>query len=251
MTEYHTVYKGPEGETTQWEDIQRRLGNLPPKAPVWKPDPYAPQQEVRRDAAWVAGADEAALREEGAEAFEDDRFLEEYRQRRIQELQVAAARPRFGAVELIRGSEWAQKVTNAGPDVWVVVHLFKDGHPGCGLLQQCLDELAAKYPSTKFLRIVATDAIPSYPDANLPTVLLYHDTQCLQNAVGLGVFGGAKRITPEQVAMVLNTWGPLCLTADEDEQHAQKAQIKALVARMVDRKAEARDEGDESSDFDD
>lgn len=49
-------------------------------------------------------------------------------------------------------------------------------HQGCGLLQQCLDELAAKYPSTKFLRIVSTDAIPHYPDANLPTLLLYHDT---------------------------------------------------------------------------
>ena len=29
--DYHTVYKGPEGETTQWDDIQRKLGNLPAK----------------------------------------------------------------------------------------------------------------------------------------------------------------------------------------------------------------------------
>ena len=31
MTEYHTVYKGPEGETTQWDDIQAKHGNLPAK----------------------------------------------------------------------------------------------------------------------------------------------------------------------------------------------------------------------------
>lgn len=31
MTEYHTIYKGPEGESTQWDDIQRKLGNAPPK----------------------------------------------------------------------------------------------------------------------------------------------------------------------------------------------------------------------------
>lgn len=49
------------------------------------------------------------------------------RQKRIRELQEAAARPRFGTVELIRGSEFVEKVTNAGPDVWVVLHLFKDG----------------------------------------------------------------------------------------------------------------------------
>ena len=45
MADYHTVYKGPEGETTQWEDIHRRLGNLPPKAPVWKPEKYTAEVE--------------------------------------------------------------------------------------------------------------------------------------------------------------------------------------------------------------
>ncbi|GLC41242.1 hypothetical protein PLESTB_001083600 [Pleodorina starrii] len=250
MTEYHTVYKGPEGETTQWEDIHRRLGNLPPKPPVWKPDPYKPEVEAVRDASWVEARDEGELRE-AADAFEDDRFLEEYRQRRIKELQAAASRPRFGSVELIRGNEFVEKITNAGADVWVVVHLFKDGHAGCGLLQQCLDELAAKYPSTKFVRIVSTDAIPNYPDSNLPTLLLYHDTRCLQHAVGLATFGGTKRITPEQVALVLNSWGPLCLSAAEDEEQAQHAQIKALVTRMVDKKADGEEGEDESSDFDD
>ncbi|GIL62025.1 hypothetical protein Vafri_16344 [Volvox africanus] len=250
MTDYHTVYKGPEGETTQWEDIQRRLGNLPPKAPVWKPDPYTPEVEAVRDTAWVEERNEAEL-QEAEEAFEDDRFLEKYRQQRIKELQAAAARPRFGSVELIRGNEFVEKVTNAGSDVWVVVHLFKDGHTACELLQQCLDELAAKYPSTKFVRIISTDAIPKYPDANLPTILLYHDTRCLKHAVGLGQFGGPKRITPEQVALVLNSWGPLCLSPEEDEEQAQQAQIKAMVARMVDKKAEGGDDEDESSDFED
>ena len=31
MTEYHTIYKGPEGESTKWDDIQRKLGNKAPK----------------------------------------------------------------------------------------------------------------------------------------------------------------------------------------------------------------------------
>jgi hypothetical protein len=42
MTEYHSVYKGPEGETTQWDDIQRKLGNLPEKVP--RPPP---QTDIR------------------------------------------------------------------------------------------------------------------------------------------------------------------------------------------------------------
>ena len=31
MADYHTVYKANEGETTEWDEIQRKLGNLPPK----------------------------------------------------------------------------------------------------------------------------------------------------------------------------------------------------------------------------
>lgn len=25
----HTVYRGPAGETTEWEDLHRKFGNLP------------------------------------------------------------------------------------------------------------------------------------------------------------------------------------------------------------------------------
>jgi hypothetical protein len=31
MTDYHTVYRGNEEDTTQWDDVQRKLGNLPTK----------------------------------------------------------------------------------------------------------------------------------------------------------------------------------------------------------------------------
>ena len=40
MTEYHTIYKGPEGESTKWDDIQRKLGNKPPKVGVQPPHPW-------------------------------------------------------------------------------------------------------------------------------------------------------------------------------------------------------------------
>lgn len=51
MADYHSVYKGPEGETTQWQDIQAKLGNYAPKA---KPPKFTPfdveEQEVVDDA---------------------------------------------------------------------------------------------------------------------------------------------------------------------------------------------------------
>ncbi len=69
--------------------------------------------------------------------------------------------------------------------------------PECGLLGDALDVLAERYPATKFLRIVSTDCIPQYPDRNLPTLLLYKDTKCLQTLVGLLHYGG-RRLTPER-----------------------------------------------------
>jgi len=78
MADYHTTYKGPEGESTQWEDIQRKLGNLAPKAPVWKPDAYAPEEEAPKGEALLKDKDADELSDLEDE-FVDDRFMEEYR----------------------------------------------------------------------------------------------------------------------------------------------------------------------------
>lgn len=78
MAEYHTVYKGPEGETTQWEDIQVKLGNMTPKPKPWKPDAYQPEEEQQKDKQFLDKQDEQELRDL-EEEFDDDRALEEYR----------------------------------------------------------------------------------------------------------------------------------------------------------------------------
>lgn len=100
-----TTYKRAEGESTQWEDIQRKLGNLPAKEPVevrlltkfrtidthyhlrvhahrrvlQKPKPFAPAREPDkvRDLIEATGEDEL---EDLEDDFTDDKFLEEYRQ---------------------------------------------------------------------------------------------------------------------------------------------------------------------------
>jgi hypothetical protein len=78
MAEYHTVYKGPEGETTQWEDIQVRLGNMAPKPKPWKPDAFQPEEEEQKDQQFLDKQDEQELQDLEGD-FDDDRALEEYR----------------------------------------------------------------------------------------------------------------------------------------------------------------------------
>ncbi len=72
-----------------------------------------------------------------------------------------------------------------------------DRHSGSALIGQVLGDLATKYTSTKFLRIVSTDCIPNYPDLRLPTLLLYHAGSCLQHVSGIMSLGG-PRTTPER-----------------------------------------------------
>ena len=83
--------------------------------------------------------------------------------------------------------------------------------------------LAERYPATKFLRIVSTDCIPQYPDRNLPTVLVYKDTKCLQTLVGLLHYGG-RRLTPERANVIPKTFA--C------SEYMPKSCVRAAQVRM-------------------
>lgn len=79
MTDYHTTYVRPEGESTQWEDLQRKLGNLPPAPKPAPPRAFAPEEEQRKDRSFVDSRATEEELEELEDDFSDDRFLEEYR----------------------------------------------------------------------------------------------------------------------------------------------------------------------------
>jgi thioredoxin-like negative regulator of GroEL len=179
------------------------------------------------------------------------------RLKRIQELQAAAARPRFGTLDEISSNDFVLTVTEASHQYWVVCFLYKASHAGCQLLEECLVDLARQYPNTRFVKIISTSCIPNYPDQNLPTLLLYHDGGCVKHLVGLGLFGG-RHATPEQVALVLNTYGQVCSSSSGEDEAAEgggskrteQQQIKGLVQRLVAQREAEREEADLSSDFD-
>lgn len=82
MTEYHTVYKGRE-ETTQWDDIQRKLGNLAPKEKPFKPEAFTPDEHEaatsKRGEEWIATCDDPGELSDAEDEFQDDEFLEKFR----------------------------------------------------------------------------------------------------------------------------------------------------------------------------
>jgi predicted metal-binding protein len=67
---------------------------------------------------------------------------------------------------------------------------------GCAILAECFSQLASKHRHTRFVKITSTDCIANFPDAKLPTVLLYHDGKCAKSFSGLTIWGG-KRASAE------------------------------------------------------
>nr|KAJ0222638.1 hypothetical protein LSAT_V11C200070580 [Lactuca sativa] len=78
----HFVYKDVEGASTQWDDIQRKLRNLPPKPSAFKPDPFTPVEDEDSKPKTKSRIDNKT---EELKDLEDDLndscFLEEYRKR--------------------------------------------------------------------------------------------------------------------------------------------------------------------------
>lgn len=58
---------------------------------------------------------------------EDEIVLQQYRNRRIAEMKELAKKSKFGDVIEISGSDFVTEVNNAGPDIWVVLVLYKQG----------------------------------------------------------------------------------------------------------------------------
>ncbi|KAL6138264.1 hypothetical protein ACLB2K_063547 [Fragaria x ananassa] len=207
MGDYHYIYKDLDGASTQWDDIQAKLGNLPPKKSAFKPPAFTPAEDE-------------------ASAPKDKR-------KRLSELREAAKVARFGSVVPISGSDFVREVSQAPPDVWVVVILYKEGIAECGLLMQCLDDLATKYPATKFVKIISTDCIPNYPDRNLPTLLVYNSGAVKANHVGMRSFG--RRCTPEGVALVLCQSNPVLNDGQSANGHSREAVIEGVRKRFIEK----------------
>ena len=90
-----------QGVTTEWEDIQVKMGN-------WKPREYVPTSEDIAQANLEAVEEVAEFKGREKQFFEnklqdnpdledDDEFLELYRLKRLEELKMEKGRPTFGS----------------------------------------------------------------------------------------------------------------------------------------------------------
>lgn len=126
------------------------------------------------------------------EDSEDEVVLEEYRRRRIAELQANQLKAKYGRVLEISARDYVDEVNKAGEDVWVVLHLYEQGIQLCALINQFLADLAMRYPATKFIKAISKQCIPNYPEKNVPSIFIYYEGQIKKQIIGSVELRGEK-----------------------------------------------------------
>ena len=143
--------------TTEWDDIQRRIGNLPPLV----------EQALAVEAAAAATAPEQASRagtsddgqrahdkagaacDAGGDDDDDSSELARIRAERLDELR--GLKPaRFGSILEITRTDYVTEVNKAPEGVGVVVFLFKRRHYLSSYMLVLLEKLARKFGDVKF-----------------------------------------------------------------------------------------------------
>ncbi|CAL1581433.1 unnamed protein product [Knipowitschia caucasica] len=178
-------------EDTEWNDILRKKGILPPKE-VPKEDEEEEALALQQSVVKTYESMTLEELEENEDEFgeDDEAAIEMYRQKRLAEWKAAEMKNKFVEVGEISGQDYIKEVNEAGPGIWVILHLYKPGIPLCTLINQHLSVLARKFPQTKFLKSISTTCIPNYPDHNLPTIFVYHEGDMKAQYIGPLVFGG-------------------------------------------------------------
>lgn len=136
---------------------------------------------------------------------EDDlNFLEDFRRRRMQEMQAAAAMPVFGACREVDSTDFVDMVDKEDPRVYVVVHLYETSVQNCVRLNVQLEELASRRPDVKFLRMNASLNQIAIDRIALPILTVYRGGNTVNTFAALDQELGIK-FTVDDVEWLLET----------------------------------------------
>ncbi|XP_026486695.1 viral IAP-associated factor homolog [Vanessa tameamea] len=197
-------------EDTEWNDVLRSKGILPPKEKEISEAEIVnmieetihknqAEKEKKLSELDLDGLDEL-------EDSEDEAVIEEYRRKRIAELKKLSEKPRFGEVREVSGQDYVQEVNKAGEGIWVVIHLYKQGIQQCALINQHIKQLATKFPYTKFLKAIAQTCIPNFPERNLPSLFVYFEGDMKKQFVGPHELRGTA-LTCDELEYILGQVG--------------------------------------------
>lgn len=234
------------GVTSEWEDIHVRMGN-------WEARPKeTPQHELNIQAIDKAEQHDPIANKNIEELKEiedefDDDFLEQYKQKRLEEIKVMSQKPQFGTVEEISKQDYVNEVTNAPKDVFVVLHLHQDYSEVSSRLNLILIELAKVHKTVKFLRIKADRCIENFPDTKVPTTIIYKSGELLHNIIR--VDKEIKTMNYGGVEAFLKKVGVVPKADGEDDEENEDYGKFMLKRNVKDREEDRSDSEDDDREY--
>jgi Phosducin len=240
-----------QGVTTEWEDIQVKMGNWLPreKGPTNEEIAQAQLEEVEQVEEFKGRTKEQleGMLEEKPDLEDDDEFLEAYRKKRLEELKRDKDRPRFGSQFEIQRSEFEVHVTRAPKDVICVITLYQNYIAESVKLTEILDRVAQRHPYVKFIKMVATKCIENYMDIDVPGILFYKNGDLMDKIIPAApVFGGGQMNT-DTVEFVLAMKQIIDAEFESDPRlKLQKMKINMIKADSAKRRAGHHGNEDES-----
>ncbi|XP_072718523.1 phosducin-like protein 2 [Ciconia boyciana] len=239
MADGRAVYD--PNEDTEWNDILRDFGILPPKDEIEETALHL-QREAEVKPYKRMNLEE--LKEAEDDFDEADRkAIEMYRQQRLQEWKCLQRMQKYGELREICGEQYVKEVTNAPEDVWVITHLYRSSTPMCLLVNEHLSLLARKFPEVRFLKATVNSCIQNYYDRYLPTILVYKTGEIKGRFIGVAECGGID-LKVEELEWKLAEVGAI----ETDLEENPKKDITNMVALSVQNVSAREDTNTKSSD---
>lgn len=221
---------------TEWNDVLRAKGILPPKEVEISEDDVVKMVEETVAKRAQGGGKQLAemsldeLNDNEDEIDDDDeRAFELYRQQRLAQIKEVQARSLFGDVREISRTDYVTEVNKAGKGIWVVLHVYRNSIPLCKVINEYIAALATQFPEVKFLKSVADVCIPNYPDKNVPSIFIYFEDQLKKQFVGPEIFGGL-RLKKDELEWMLSEVGVLKTDLEADPRKRVRDVMDAAVS---------------------
>lgn len=117
-----------EDTSTDWDDIQARLGNAKPKPKPPKPGKLEVAFDVENRDADAVARDADADVDFDDDDDDDDEYVREYRARRLAEMHAASNAPTYGEVVDTTRERFVADVTEPSSSGYVVVCMTRKGY---------------------------------------------------------------------------------------------------------------------------
>lgn len=239
-------------EDTEWNDILRSHGIIPERPPSPTAELEAALEEAVRkqhdNRLESKDLDELAELEDE----EDEEFLNFYKNKRFEQLKKLSEKKKFGSVQGVTKPEYEKEVTLASKDdTFVFLHMSLQSSLQSRLLSSILTNLASKFPEIKFADIPANRCVENYPEANCPTLIIYHNTNVVKQYITLTQLGGndtqmkdLERVLVDLGAVDINDKRLLINQLDEDLEELHRLRFAKKSLRGTASRNNASDDDD-------